>query len=290
MGKNCLRSLFDWFSKHCVKIFLHPNLKMTQALKTRWVPIISIPVDVPIYAIFFYIFRLLLGRDFRWSPSEASEQYLDILPLFADDRSALFGIHQLSMVSSEDRPVGTWFGPNAVAQAIKKMVQFDPQQRLNVQVAMNNVLILSDFPLTNWRPLLLFLPVRLGINEINPTYFNSLKTCFELEQCVGVIGGRPNHALFYVGYRYEKICETFSQKNSDQFLKKWLFFCSCDDLICLDPHVTQDSVNVGTKSCPDEEEADSTYHTELFYRWHMDQLDPSIALVSITKIKTFSRC
>ena len=174
-------------------------------------------MDVPIYAIFFYIFRLLLGRDFRWSPSEASEQYLDILPLFADDRSALFGIHQLSMVSSEDRPVGTWFGPNAVAQAIKKMVQFDPQQRLNVQVAMNNVLILSDFPLTNWRPLLLFLPVRLGINEINPTYFNSLKTCFELEQCVGVIGGRPNHALFYVGYRYKKICETFSQKNSDQF-------------------------------------------------------------------------
>lgn len=197
--------------------------------------------------------RLLLGRDFRWSPSEASEQYLDILPLFADDRSALFGIHQLSMVSSEDRPVGTWFGPNAVAQAIKKMVQFDPQQRLNVQVAMNNVLILSDFPLVNWRPLLLFVPVRLGINEINPTYFTSLKTCFELEQCVGVIGGRPNHALFYVGY-------------------------SCDDLICLDPHVTQDSVNVGTKSCPDEEEADSTYHTELFYRWHMDQLDPSIAL------------
>ena len=60
-------------------------------------------------------------------------------------------------------------------------------------------------------------------------------------------------------------------------------------MICLDPHVTQDSVNVGTKSCPDEEEADSTYHTELFYRWHMDQLDPSIALVSITKIKTFSQ-
>ncbi len=43
--------------------------------------------------------RLHLGRDFRWSPSEASLQYLDILPLFADERSALFGIHQLSMVN-----------------------------------------------------------------------------------------------------------------------------------------------------------------------------------------------
>ena len=53
---------------------------------------------------------------------------------------------------------------------------------------MNNVLILSDFQFQTWKPLLLFVPVRLGINEINPTYFSSLKACFELEQCVGVIG------------------------------------------------------------------------------------------------------
>ena len=42
------------------------------------------------------------------------------------------------------------------------------------------------------------------------------KACFELEQCAGVIGGRPNHALFYLGY-------------------------TCDDLICLDPHETQEA-------------------------------------------------
>ena len=39
-------------------------------------------------------------------------------------------------------------------------------------------------------------------------------------------------------------------------------------------------MTVGTKSTEDEEEADLSYHTEKFYRWHMDQLDPSIALVS----------
>ena len=37
---------------------------------------------------------------------------------------------------------------------------------------------------------------------------------------------------------------------------------------------------VGSKSCDEEEEADASYHTEQFYRWHLDQLDPSIALVS----------
>ena len=44
---------------------------------------------------------------------------------------------------------------------------------------------------------------------------------------------------------------------------------------------------VGSKSCPDEEEADASYHTDQFYRWHMDQLDPSIALVSAYNIGNF---
>ena len=70
-----------------------------------------------------------------------------------------------------------------------------------------------------------------------------------------MIGGRPNHALFYLGY-------------------------TGNDLICLDPHETQAAASVGSKSSPDEEEADLSYHTDQFYRWHMDQLDPSIALVS----------
>ena len=48
------------------------------------------------YVILYFL--VVLGRDFRWSPSEASQQYLDLLPLFADDRSALYGVHQLSMV------------------------------------------------------------------------------------------------------------------------------------------------------------------------------------------------
>ena len=63
------------------------------------------------------------GRDFRWSPSEASDQYLDILPLFADERSALFGVHQLSMVNSDEKAIGSWIGPNGVAQVSLKFVK-----------------------------------------------------------------------------------------------------------------------------------------------------------------------
>ena len=80
-------------------------------------------------------------------------------------------------VTSDQKPVGTWFGPNAVAQAIKKMTAYDPEQRLQVYVAMNTALIISEIMSNSipWKPLLLFIPVRLGINEINRLYFESLK-------------------------------------------------------------------------------------------------------------------
>ena len=58
------------------------------------------------------------------------------------------------------------------------MTAFDPEQRLQVYVAMNNALVISEaisISSRPWQPLLLFIPVRLGINEINPTYFDSLK-------------------------------------------------------------------------------------------------------------------
>ena len=71
--------------------------------------------------VYFNLF--FSGRDFRWSPSEASDQYLDILPLFADERSALFGVHQLSMVNSDEKAIGSWIGPNGVAQVSLKFVK-----------------------------------------------------------------------------------------------------------------------------------------------------------------------
>ena len=70
------------------------------------------------------------------------------------------------------------------------MTNYDPDQRLNVQVAMNNVLVISEILASSctdgpWKPLLLFVPVRLGINDINPMYFSSLKVKKKTCQMVG---------------------------------------------------------------------------------------------------------
>ena len=137
-----------------------------------------------------------------------------------------------------------------------------------------------------WRPLMLFIPLRLGLTDINPVYFRALKSTFAFPQTLGILGGRPNHALYFIG-------------------------CCGDDLVYLDPHTTQPTVNIAddprefisppslttlpnTESLNDEANAsgsssgcessciidmdDISYHCERASRLPIAHLDPSISL------------
>lgn len=67
-----------------------------------------------------------------------------------------------------------------------------------------------------WRPLLqvLLIPLHLELTDINEAYGETLKHCFMMLQSLGVIGGKPNSACYFIGYVGE-------------------------ELICLDPHSLQ---------------------------------------------------
>ena len=72
---------------------------------------------------------------------------------------------------------------------------------------------IGDFP----RAVLVIVTVRLGLKGIDQEYFAPIKACFDLPQCVGLLGGKPNFALYFVGTQEES-------------------------LIFLDPHFVQDAV------------------------------------------------
>ena len=60
-----------------------------------------------------------LGRDWRWSQERQLEQeYFQVMDKFRDNKAAQYSIHQISLMgeSLDKKPVGTWFGPNTVAQ------------------------------------------------------------------------------------------------------------------------------------------------------------------------------
>jgi hypothetical protein len=67
--------------------------------------------------------------------------------------------------------------------------------------------------------------LRLGLTHINDEYIPVLMDVLRLPQCVGCIGGRPNHSLYIVGTR------------------------GTDEVVYLDPHTTQ-SMNAAPPPLP----------------------------------------
>jgi len=176
---------------------------------------------------------LALARSWRWNADSWKDPlYSGILAKFQDKKSSPYSIHQIALMgeSVENKPVGTWFGPNTVLQVLRKLTRMDPTNDLVIHIAMDNALILNEAKQScmervdeteeyRWKPLLLCISLRLGLTEINPVYVNGLKTCLSLPQTRGLLGGRPNHALYILGFVENQV-------------------------IYLDPHITQPFVDL----------------------------------------------
>lgn len=202
-----------------------------------------------------------IGRDAFWpldsDKKETSTTYRRILRLFQDKNTSPFSIHQLALMgASEGKEVGQWFGPNTVAQVLKKLAASEEWSSLKIHIAMDNAVVIEEIEQycqsdnnETWSPLLLVIPLRLGLLNINPIYIEGLKTCLQMPQSVGMIGGKPSQALYFIGYVGEEV-------------------------VFLDPHVTQNFTDLD-----DEEQFDdSSYHPETCWRINFQSMDPSLAL------------
>lgn len=120
---------------------------------------------------------------------------------------------------SSEQAVGDWIGPNTFAHVVRAIAEADSD--LAVHVAMDLQVALDEMPHQKgpWKPLLLFVPMRLGLNGLNPTYQEPLKAVFRHANTVGMIGGKPNSAFYFVGTQG-------------------------DDILYLDPHFTQPAVDM----------------------------------------------
>ncbi|KIH63295.1 peptidase family C54 [Ancylostoma duodenale] len=140
---------------------------------------------------------------------------IEVLKLFEDCPSAPLGIHRLVEISSTDDPsknaVGRWYAPSEVISLMKRALRQSASpltSDLSLMLAVDGRVIVGDAERESraWaKRLLLFVPLRLGTSSVNPVYHDHIRRMLSLETCLGILGGKPDHSLYFIGY-YGRDC------------------------------------------------------------------------------------
>ncbi|GJJ09389.1 hypothetical protein Clacol_003611 [Clathrus columnatus] len=154
-------------------------------------------------------------RPIHPSSSDNYIVYVKILTWFFDSPSPScpFSVHRMALAGKElGKDVGQWFGPSTAAGAIKKLVHQFPTSQLAVSVASDGVVFDSDVyaasnsgrkkhSIARWggTAVLVLVGIRLGIEGVNPIYYEGVKALFTFPQSVGIAGGRPSSSYYFVG-------------------------------------------------------------------------------------------
>ena len=134
-----------------------------------------------------------------------------LVPLFMDVESSPFSI---LAIAGEGVPlgkkVGQWFSPGIVARCIQSLVKKQQSEGKVLHEKPLDVIIPVDgciYPeylhsrLDQYSGILLLMPIRLGLNTVCGQYHYAIRSCLGSHFSVGIIGGKPKHSLYFIGYK-----------------------------------------------------------------------------------------
>ncbi|KAF8936776.1 Cysteine protease atg4a [Dissophora ornata] len=178
--------------------------------------------------------QVLLGREWRAHLPQtqySQRRYKEILGWFVDEPEHPYSIHRIAKAGlALDKRIGEWFGPSTVAHALKRLSQKHEDCPLAILVPMDGTIRVSSIiqaathtqsppatlrrsvsekrigaeAETAWKPVLLMIPTRFGLDKLTAKYTNNLKQLFKIPQFLGIAGGRPGEELFYYDPHFVK--------------------------------------------------------------------------------------
>ncbi|KAI9461081.1 cysteine protease required for autophagy [Russula earlei] len=174
------------------------------------------------------LIHLHLGRDWRRPPHPVYTAdyatYVQILTWFFDSPSPLcpFSVHRMALAGKElGKDVGQWFGPSTAAGAIKTLVHNFPEASLGISVAVDSQIFQTDVysashpPTGSPRPhkgsrwggraVVVLIGIRLGLDGVNPIYYDTIKALYTFPQSIGIAGGRPSSSYYFVGSQADNL-------------------------------------------------------------------------------------
>lgn len=149
-----------------------------------------------------------------------------------------------------DSQVSTSASPSSVTATISVTTSREASSSTaTTTTPMSNPKVTFKAPNECWRPLLLLIPSRLGVNKVNPVYIEHLKFSLSSPYSVGIIGGKPNKSLYFFAFQED-----------------FVFY--------LDPHFVHNSVRpVDSKG-----NVHDSYKVKFPQKTKFLDLDPSLAL------------
>lgn len=106
------------------------------------------------------------------------------------------------------RRVGEWHAPSVTAHCLSNLINRNLTMGLRSCCVLDMTVNADAIgQLLDGSKVLVWLPMRLGVERLNSMYVEVIKMLLSMPQSVGIAGGRPNSSLYFVGYEETDPCK-----------------------------------------------------------------------------------